>query len=232
MKILRRVAMQLFKISKLLVPCALVASVISLNAFAADSTDYSVGFSTVPNITIVPKQALDFGTGLSLASGVNCTLELTDQGTAASYPGDSAMNMAGTEADTEGANVGDLSGTGCATLAKGGTYGLYEISGVNGGTVKLTVKPNTTGTDFTFVPTGCVAIYDGSGDGDSCTAFTSGTPLNTVRIADAGDTVGNTGGGFPAPGKTLVAVGGTILTTSTHTAGQDLTESFDIVVTY
>lgn len=224
--------MQLFKISKLLVPCALVASVISLNTFAADSTDYSVGFSTVPDITILPVQALDFGTGLSLASGVNCTLALTDQGTPATYPGDTAMKMAGTAADTVGANVNNLSGTGCSTSAGGGTYGLYQISGVNGGTVKLTVKPNTTGTDFTFIPTGCVAIYDGNGNGDVCTAFTSNIALTTVRIADAGDTVGNTGGGIPAPGKTLVAVGGTILTTSTHTAGQDLTESFDIVVTY
>jgi len=224
--------MQLFKISKLLVPCALMISVISLDASAADSTNYSVAFTTVPDITITQNQAMDFGVGLQLTAGINCTLSLTDQGTPATYPGDTAMKMAGSAADTEGANVGDLAGTGCDTVAKGGTYGLYEISGVNGGTVKVTVNPNTTGTDFTFVPTGCVAIYDGAGNGDTCTAFTSGVALNTVRIADLADTVGNTGGGIPAPGKTLIAVGGTITTASTHSAGQSLNETFDIVVTY
>lgn len=223
--------MQLFKMSKLLVPCALVASVISINANAA-STTYTVGFDTVPDITLAPTQALDFGSGLGLASGVTCIMALTDDLTAASYPGDVVMKTARGVPLAAGGTVGDISGTGCATLAAAGTHGLYEISGVNGGTVNVTINNNTTGTDFTFVATGCVANYTAGSDADSCDAFVPGTPL-PVRIADATDTVGNTGGsGIPAPGKALIAVGGTITTTSVHTAGQLLTEQFVIDVTY
>ncbi len=223
--------MQLFKISKSLVSCALVSSVISVNTLAADA-DFDVGFTTVPEITLTQSQQLDFGVGLGLASGVTCIMALTEDTTPASYPGDVALKTARAVPLAAGANVGDISGTGCANLAGGGTYGLYEITGVAGGSVKVTVNNNTTGTDFTFAAAGCVANYVALGNGDSCDAFTPGSPL-TVRVADASDTVGNAGGsGIPAPGKTLIAVGGTILTTSVHTAGQDLSEDFIIDVTY
>ncbi|MCP5080029.1 MAG: hypothetical protein GY951_18535 [Psychromonas sp.] len=223
--------MQQFKISKLLISCALVSSVISVNTLAEDA-NFDVGFTTVPEITITQTQQMDFGTGLGLASGVTCIMALTGDGTAATYPGDVALKTAKGTPLAAGANVGDISGTGCATLAAGGTYGLYEITGVAGGSINVTVNNNTTGTDFTFVATGCVANYVASSDGDSCDTFTPGSAL-TVRIADAGDTVGNTAGsGIPSPGNVLIAVGGTILTTSVHTAGQSLSEDFVIDVTY
>lgn len=223
--------MQLFKMSKLLVPCALLASVISVDAFAKAET-FDVGFSTVPKITIIQAQAMDFGSGLSLASGVTCVMAVT--GTPATYPGDIAMKVAlsATTNAAPGANLGDISGTGCATLAKGGTPGLYEITAVGGGTVKVTVNNITAGTEFNFTATGCAATYVAGANGDSCATFTPGTPLS-IRVADASDTVGNTiGSGDPAPGKALIAVGGTLTTLKVHTSDQALEEEFTIDVTY
>ena len=115
-----------------------------------------------------------------------------------------------------------------------GTVGIYEVLGIAGGTVNVTVANITAGADFNYTAGGCVSTFNGAGDGDSCTAISGGTPVAVV-IANAADTVGNTGGansGNPTPGATRIAIGGTITATAVHTAGQTLTESFTITVTY
>jgi hypothetical protein len=190
-----------------------------------------VSFTTVPNISLIESAGMDFGIGMSLANSSVCAMAVTDEGTATSYPGDIVMKTA--TGNTVGANAGDLSGAGClASVGSKGTIGLYEISGIAGGTVKVTVNNITAGTSFNYVATGCVAKYNDGGDGDSCEAITPGTPVDAV-IASSGDTVGNAGGsGIPAPGKTLIALGGTITTTKTHIANEDMSESFTIDVTY
>jgi hypothetical protein len=187
-----------------------------------------VSFTTVPNISLVESAGMDFGIGMSLANNVACAMAV-DAST--NYPGDVVMKSA--TGTATGTPAGDLSGAGClASVGSKGTIGLYEISGIAGGTVKVTVNNITTGTSFNYVATGCVANYNDGGDGDSCEVITPGTPVDAV-IASSGDTVGNAGtAGIPAPGKTLIALGGTITTAKTHVANEDMSESFTIDVTY
>lgn len=225
--------MQPIKISKLLVPAALLAASISMTTSAA-TANYSVGFTTVPDITIVQIRAMNFGTGLSLANGVACAMEIEDQANAATkYPGDTIMKLASVGPSLVAANAGDLSGAGClASVGSKGTIGIYEIQGIAGGTVNVTVNNIVGATNFNYVAGGCIGIYDGAGDGDLCTTVVGGTPI-AAKLAAAADTVGNTAGsGIPAPGATRIALAGTITTASTHTAGQVLTEQFVIDVTY
>ena len=227
---MRKVVMQLPNKVKLSVIIAAIS--LSTSAIAA-STSYDVGFSTVPDIALIQKTAMDFGSGLGLASGSICAMAISDDATAATYVGDGTMGLASTGGDTVGANFGDLSGVGCIiTAGDKGTPGLYEISGVPGGTVNVTVNNITSGTAFNFTASGCVGTYNGAGNGDNCTAFTPGTPL-PVTLANAADTVGNTAGaGIPSPGITRISVGGTITSAQTNTPGTLLTEAFTIDVTY
>jgi len=224
--------MQQFKISKLLVSCAVIASAASLTVNAA-STNYDVGFNTVPDIAITQVTAMDFGSGLGLASGITCAMVATDDGTATDYVGDVIMGLARATPLAAGANVGNLSGAGCtASAGLQGTPGLYEISGVAGGTVNVTINNITAGTDFNYAADGCIGNYEGNSDLDSCVTFTAGTPAAVV-LAAGGDTVGITAGsGLPTVGVTRISLAGAITTTATHAAGAALIEQFTIDVTY
>jgi hypothetical protein len=228
-KQLRRVAMQ--PCNKKILTLAVTAAVSLSASVEAKVEPLVVNFTTVPNITLIEKTAMDFGIGMSLANNVACTMDVTDEGTALTFPGDIIMKTA--TGNGAGADAGNLGGPGClASVGSTGTIGLYEISGIAGGTVKVTVNNITTGTSFNYVATGCVANYNDGGDGDSCEAIIPGSPVDAV-IASSGDTVGNAGGaGIPAPGKTLIALGGVITTARTHVASEDMSESFTIDVTY
>lgn len=214
--------------------CAIAATfaTASVGLNAADAT-YNVGFTTVPDISIVQIQAMDFGGFLGLTNGAACTMEIEDFNNAATkYPGDTLLNLASTGPSPAAANSGDLTTCGSAGGTDKGTIGVYEIQGIPGGDVKVTVNNITTGADFNYTAVGCVGDYNGAGDGDTCNAVTAGTQ-QTVTLAAPGDTVGNgVGEGIPAPGATRIALAGTITATAVHLAGQTLTESFVIDVTY
>lgn len=228
--------MQPKKLKQFLLPLA-VATAMSSTSLMAATANYSVGFTTVPDITITQVQAMSFGSFLGLTNGATCTMTVTDSGTAATYPGDSVLRVARAVPAGPGADVAKLTSCGSAPATATGTVGIYEIQGIAGGSVVVTVGNVTGGTDFNYTAGGCVATFDGAGDGDSCLALTGGTPTGAglVKLASAADTVGNTGGansGNPTPGAARIAVGGTITATATHTAGQTLTQSFAITVTY
>jgi hypothetical protein len=225
-KQLRRVAMQ--PCNKKILTLAVMAAVSLSASVEAKVEPLVVNFTTVPNITLIEKAAMDFGIGMSLANNVACTMAV-DAST--NYPGDVVMKSA--TGTATGTPAGDLGGAGClASVGSKGTIGLYEISGIAGGTVKVTVNNITAGTSFNYVATGCVASYDGGSNTDSCELITPGSPVDAV-IASSGDTVGNAGtAGIPAPGKTLIALGGQITTAKTHVADELMSESFTIDVTY
>lgn len=223
--------MKNIKISKIGIVVSLAFSILSLNT-SAKTENYSVGFSTVPDITITQNQAMDFGSGLFLASGSACDMNVTDH-SGTGYAGDVVMGLSRTADEAADPAYSILGGAATDCVDAGtatGTPGLYEIVAVPGGQVKVTVNDVTAGTAFNFVATGCVGDYDGAGDGDDCTDVSAG--LVTVQVADAGDTVGNNGLGLPVPGKTFIAVGGTITSQANQTANALLTESFTIDVTY
>jgi hypothetical protein len=219
--------------SKITLALAVIATTGFNASIEAAQEALVVGFTTVPNITLTESQAMDFGIGMSLADNVACTMLVAGDtvNTGNEFPGDIIMKMASTV--SAGTQTGDLSGPGClASVGSKGTVGIYEISGIEGGTVKVTVNDITAGTSFNYAAVGCVASYDGSGDSDTCSAIAGGSVTSAV-VAASGDTVGNSSGtGIPVPGKTLIALGGIITTAKTHTASEVMTESFSIDVTY
>jgi len=224
--------MQPNKLSKLLLPCAIAASLISANVLA-NSTTYTVGFTTVPDISITSVTPMDFGAGLGLGATASCALNFSNTTGDTDYPGDVILNLA-TSAGAAGSTAGELTGTGCeASAGLTGTFGVYEVSGVAGGTVNVTINDITAGVDFNYASAGCIGTYDNGADGDSCTSIAASGSPQSVILATSGDTVGNSvGSGIPAPGVTRILLAGAITATQTHTAGQALSENFTIDVTY
>ncbi|MFT5760096.1 MAG: hypothetical protein ACI9LM_004880 [Alteromonadaceae bacterium] len=224
--------MQPTKLLKLLLPCTIAATIMSTTALAKVEP-FSVGFSTVPNIAITPVTAMDFGAGLGLGATASCIMSFNNTPADTDYPGDVVLNIASGTGGA-GATVGTLTGTGCeASAGLKGTLGVYEVSGVAGGTVNVTINDITAGTDFNWASKGCIGTYTGAADGDTCTDIAgSGTSVGVVLATD-GDTVGNSvGSGIPAPGITRIILAGTITAAKTHVAGEPLSEIFTIDVTY
>lgn len=211
-----------------------IASALTTTGVSAATANYSVGFTTVPDIGITEVTAMDFGASLALTSGAICSMAIEDSSTAG-YPGDVTMKLAGAGSDLAEGTSGDIGGAGCAAAAAGakGTIGIYEVQGIAGGAVKVTVNPVAGGADFDYDAIGCVGNYDGATAGDTCDDILSDGNAVSVKIASPGDTVGNAAAeGIPTPGKLFIALGGTITTTTTHTSGQSLQETFTIDVTY
>lgn len=224
--------MQPTKHLKSLLPCAIAAALMS-TATLAKIEPFAVGFTTVPDIALTPVTPMDFGAGLGLGATASCIMSFNNTPGDTDYPGDVALNIAsGTGA--AGGTVGTLTGVGCeASAGLTGTLGVYEISGVAGGTVKVTINDITAGTDFNWASAGCIGNYNDGANGDTCANIAASGSAQSVVLATDGDTVGNAvGSGIPAPGITRIILAGTITATQTHTAGADLSETFTIDVTY
>lgn len=219
--------MQPIKLSKILVPCAVVASVFSMNANAT-STTYTAGFTTVPEITLVQVTPMSFGTGM--LGGLNKICSMTVTGSGATYAGDVAMKLGTGATVAAGGTYPLMGGSGCSTPGIVGVPGVYRITGVPGGAVKVTAN-SVAGTNFTFAPAGCVANYNAAPDGDVCTALPANT-LTNANVANTADTIGNTAGGLPISGQALIALGGSLTSAIAFLPGTTYTETFVIDVTY
>jgi hypothetical protein len=196
-----------------------------------------VGFSftTVPDVSISPDVALNFGADLRLATGTTCQLLLDDTGP--NRPGFAAARL-GDSAITEGATFQNRLGD-CDPLGVGnttGTAGVYNINGANGVSVAIDVNPilPNAANFFSFVPTATAATYNGAALGDSLAAFTL-----TNSIASNGATAvllagpADTGPGSPIPGQTKLFVGGTLTAQQQLTAGSTYNlQTFTIDVVY
>lgn len=212
--------MQLKKAKQALAVGAVILGTSSTAFSASESFDLTV--TTLPDVAITELQALDFGSNMYVGAGLSCFMD-------AATPGDGNN---GTTADMnyEAGGVapskfGELSGTGCVAAAVA-SPGIYELSGLTGLDVDVTVT-GVTGTDFTFYPnSGCIENYDGGAAGDTCESFIPGA-AETVTLADTGDD------GNAADGIAIMTVGGTITIGGADlTANTAYTENFTIEVTY
>ncbi|MBC3766763.1 hypothetical protein [Neptunicella marina] len=223
--------MQPTKLIKLIRTISMVTLFAGISGSAmANTQQYDVKFKTVPDVGLTPLTAIDFGSGMKLNSGSVCTMQVANA-TGAFYPGNSRLKIASGAADAEGATYGELAGTGCSYTTLTGTPGVYQITGVPGSTVKITLQ-SVSGTSFDFAPAGCASNYDGSSDGDSCTALLTDTQASVV-LATSGDTVGNSAGsGTITSGSSIIVVGGDVTSNINFTTSQLYTETYTIDVTY
>jgi len=190
------------------------------SSHAATGT-FSVGFTTVADVTIIEVQPLTFGTTMFITNGGTCVLN-------AATPLAATMQSDATTALT-GANFGDVAGSGCVDTAagvSGNQGGYYRLTGLSGADVKITINP-ATNADFTYTPdSGCVNDHDGTAaaDSDSCLVFASGVQL-TGTLANATET-----GGVDT--QLMIAVGGTITINQALTPATVYTQNFTIDVIY
>jgi hypothetical protein len=144
------------------------------------------------------------------------------------------MQYVQTTALIPAANYGDLTGTGCVNGTGTGTPGIYRISGIPGGSVRITIS-GVTGADFSFSPnSGCIVNYNGdnTADADTCTTFVPGVVANRALAAAAEDDAVPLGQASVA-GQLMFTVGGTVTIGGADlTANQAYTENFPVTVIY
>lgn len=211
---------------------ALLVGAVCLGASGAANAataNFDITVNTIPDVTLSEVQALDYGTTMFVTAGGTCQMNATT-------PGNQSSGMQyQTSAAVNAANYGDLSGTGCVNGSGTGTPGIYKITGISGGTVRITIS-GITGTDFTFAPnSGCIVLYDGTTAVDSCTSFVPGT--QTSRRLSAGpaseDTATTPAGEASVAGELVFTVGGTVTIGGVDlTANQAYTENFPVTVIY
>ncbi len=201
-----------------------IIAFVAINTTNAATGSFSVGFTTVPDITILEVQPLTFGTTMFITNGGSCTMD-------ASSPLAATMQSDATTALT-GANFGDVAGSGCVTTAAGASGnqgGYYRLTGLSGSDVKITINP-ATNADFAFTPdSGCINDHDGASaaaDSDTCLAFASGVQL-TATLANATETGLN-----QVDTQLMIAVGGTITINQALTSATVYSQTFDIIATY
>lgn len=205
--------------------CLALGTVLALSTSSfvrAATASFDVSITTIADLTITELQGLDFGSQIFITAGGICTMD-------AATPGTTNVDYAPDAAEAA-SNFGLLSGAGCISSTQ--TPGIYEVTGVSGQAVSITVN-SVTGTNFNFNPSsGCITLYDNADDGDSCNTFTPGTAFSG-QLAGASDTA--TGGFGPAPtaGRLYIVVGGQITIGATDlTANTAYTEQFTIDAVY
>lgn len=190
-------------------------------SYAAQGT-FPITATTLTDVTLANIQDLDFGTNVYTTLGGTCELNADDPDEADSY------ENAGTA--SAGVNYENLSGTGCiaASTDVGQTAGIYEISGVAGLDVTVTVDGSSLSAFFTFVPdSACAVNYDGatSGTGDTCDALTPSVGKVITLHGGADD-------GVQVNGKARIVVGGTITIDDALTPNLAYTDTFTVNVVY
>lgn len=220
-------------LQKSLIVTGMLSGFISVASFA-DEEAMSFSFETVPDVSIVQTQALDFGDNLAINVGSTCTLRVT----ATDVPGslDARMGLtttattATTNYQTRTGNCDD--GTGTTT----GTAGIYTISGAGGIDINITLNSiiAASDTEFSFSPTGVVVdnvAPAGASAQDSVFVGLTADASSEARLpsaVDPGYTSGN-----PIPGQTFVYVGGTLTAQKALEAGRTYdTQTFIIDVVY
>jgi hypothetical protein len=199
-----------FKMSKKLLPLMLLPFA---NMASATTEQFTVGFTTLPAITIGPVTAMAFGQVLKLPNGSVCTM--LAGGT--HFLGTASVEKSGTPAagGTPGAMAGSCAG------GDDGTLGVYEVAGLAGTDVTLTLLGETN-VDIQFEPVGYTWDFNNNAYIDL-----DNTGSDTYQIADGSD-----GTATVTPGVSRIILGGTITNQRVLLAGDNVTANFTIDVNY
>jgi hypothetical protein len=223
---------------------ALQIGAVVLGALCASNSyadTFQAAITTIDDVEITERVELSFGSNMYTTAGT-CTILAAADSVALQQPGGvlmNYMNNAGTL--TQGTNYGDLSGTSCVTGdAEGATAGVWDISGVQAGTVSILFSQvdQSDPTLFEFSPdTGCYVNFNGdtTDDADSCDAFTVGNVITgAILAATAEDDASGagTGSGASVAGELSFTVGGTVTVLDDLVAETGYDLAFQIDVTY
>jgi len=205
-------------------------------AFFAAADTFTAAVSTIDDVTITEKQALDFGTTVFTTVG-DCTM-------VSALPGLALMEHSHqTLLNAQHADYGSISGSSCVTTAGSDTTvnpGVWRISGSAGGTVSILVSTIAQASaDYNFTPSGgCYVEFSGDNtdDDDTCETITPGTVLTGKTLAAAAgtetDTSGVGNGVNATAGDLLFTIGGKIDVINPLTAETPYVLAFQVDVTY
>ncbi|AEP30359.1 hypothetical protein [Brumicola nitratireducens] len=185
-------------------------------------------FKTIKNVTITEVAGVQM-TGLYLASASTCTM--TQPTVSVNFPGETVMKMSNATATLGPSTNYGVTPAGASCAGTNGVPGVYEIEGSEGADVTVTLTSGTT-SGITFAPVGCVGDYDGSPDGDVCTAVANGGVGQQFTLAATGDQTVSAGNGVPVAGFSYLAIGGQATAGIGLAAATDYLIDFDISVTY
>lgn len=205
-------------------------------AFFASADTFTAAVSTIDDVSITEKQALDFGTTILTTTG-NCTM-------VSALPGALLMeHTTTTGVGTQHADYGSISGSSCVTTAGSDTTvnpGVWRISGTAGGSVSILVSTIAQASaDYNFTPSGgCYVQFSGGSidDDDTCESIVPGVVLASQNLAAVSGTENDTSGvgnGVAATaGDLLFTIGGVIDVINPLTAETPYVLAFQVDVTY
>lgn len=183
-----------------------ITAVSALSASAIAAT-FQVSFTTVQDLQITSINDINYGTAnVTGVNGTTCTLTTAIAAGSTGNTGLVANN------DIEDS----IAGNGCIDIASATSNnlsGIYEVTGVAGQSIRVTVASGSG--DFDYTPTGFMIPNDSTLD------FTNQTNTGTNIAITIGDA-----------GSVAVVLGGTVTMTQDLTPATAYTVDFDITATY
>ncbi|KXI27656.1 hypothetical protein [Paraglaciecola hydrolytica] len=187
------------------------------NVYAAT---FTATVTTIDDVTIAQRASypLTFGSNMFTQANTSCTLQVGGTSGEDDHPGGLLMRHSHTSGTPQGADFGVLEGDGCVNTAIGVTPGIWDISGIPGGSVSILItQVAQSPTTFTYSPDeACYVSYSGGtvDDADDCLDLVPGNVV-TARLpvsgaAEADTTSIGANGGVAQAGLVSIAVGGTV----------------------
>jgi hypothetical protein len=213
---------------------ALLIGASYLGAFSASNAladTFQMKVNTITDVTIEPKAGgttLSFGEQIKTSTGA-CAME-------GRYPenADVGVEHSTLPSGPDLAKQGVITGPSCVGSGSStGDVGMYVVKGSPGLTVNFRVSevtqvnPIDAAKTFTFKPnSGCYTVFDGTqgSDADSCTPYTMGNTITSVKLPVSDAAESENPGGAVIPGEIYFTIGGTL---EIGPNGLDQNQSYD-----
>lgn len=188
---------------------SLIVTALAAASVSSIAATFQVSFTTIQDLQIRAINDINFGlANVTGNNGTTCTL------TTAITAGSAASTGLVANSDIEDSlSSGD---GGCIPIANGtgnNLTGIYEVTGVAGQIIQVTVASGSG--DFDFTPSGFMIPNDSTDD------FSNQTAIGTAQSITIGDA-----------GSIAVVVGGTVTMTQELNPATAYTVDFDITATY